>query len=433
MTETFTPPAEDSRVSTLANGLRVLTLTLPQRQTVHLSVFVRTGGQHESRRNSGISHVVEHMAFKGTATRDCQRINLEAERLGAEVNAHTDKDHTAFHIDGLARDLPAFVALLGDIVRHSSFPEAELERERAVILHETTDDEEDAVSTAFKLFDQACWGDHACARPVIGNRRNIQRFRREELLDYVQQQYTATNIVVGVAGGIEHDAVVAEVDAAFGTMARGSANTVAAPTWLGGLKSRRLAGSAQTHVVLGFPTPTMHEDPVAHTVAAAVFGEGMSSPLLDQIRERRGLAYHAACSADVADLTGQFVIEASTDPAQVEALFSEVAGLLVAQTRQTDAVGLERARNQLVVRSLRHQERPAWRLETAAIELFVLGRLRSPARWREQVAAVTADEVSAAFRHMLAAPPAVALAGSLRQGLKERVRDRLALIGRASD
>ena len=128
------PALRPPLLSTLSNGLRVVALPMPWRQTVSLSVYLRTGSLHEPARLAGISHVVEHMAFKGTATRDCQRINLDAERLGAELNAHTDKDHTAFHIDGLAADLPAFVELLADLVQNPSFPEDELARERQVIL-----------------------------------------------------------------------------------------------------------------------------------------------------------------------------------------------------------------------------------------------------------------------------------------------------------
>ena len=113
----------DTLTATLANGARVVVIPLPHLATAAVSVFVRSGSQHESARLNGIGHVIEHMAFKGTRSRDCQQINLDAERLGAEVNAHTDKDHTAFHMRGLARDAAAFVRMLGDIVRESTFPE----------------------------------------------------------------------------------------------------------------------------------------------------------------------------------------------------------------------------------------------------------------------------------------------------------------------
>ena len=413
--------ASDPHLATLPNGLRAVVIPMPWRQTVSLSVFIRTGSLHEPRLLNGISHVVEHMAFKGTLERDCQRINLDAERLGAEVNAHTDKDHTAFHIEGLARDLPTFVSLLADIVLNSNFPADELERERQVILHEFTEFDEDPAAMAFQLFDRACYGMHPAGRPVIGNRANLQRFTRADLLDYVQRQYTATNVVVAAAGPIDAEAFTRAVEAAFGAMPRGADNAVPAPTWQGGLKLRRMAGSSQCQAVLGFEAPTLADDAhLPYVLAAALLGEGMSSPLLDEIRERRGLAYYVACSADVLPLTGQFVIEAATAPAQAEEFFVEVARLLRAQTDTTDAVGLARARNQLAVRALRALEQPSRRLEAAAQDLFTFGRVRDAEEGVARLQAVTAQQVRAVFAQMLASPAAVALAGSVPARARER-------------
>jgi len=410
----------DTSVATLDNGVRVVTVRLPHLDSVSVSVFVRTGSAHESPRLNGISHFVEHMAFKGTHERDCQRINLDAERLGAEVNAHTDKDHTAYHMRGMARHAGQFLQMLGDIVRNSSFPEAELERERQVILHEYVEEEDDALATAFKLFDKTCFGTHPIAQAVIGTRRNIQRFSRTELLDYVQRQYTGANVVVGVAGNVDADSIVSDAQAAFGAMSRGTDNVVEAPAYVGGITARRQVGCSQTHVVLGFPIPTIKDDYHASVVAAALFGEGMSSPLMDQIRERRGLVYYAACSADVMDLCGQFVIEASTAPEHLDEFFAEVTRLLAAHAETTDPVGLERARNQIAVRSLRAQERPFRRLEDAAQDLFVHGRVRSRAELTACVGAVTAAQVRDAFQRMLAFRASVAIAGKVGKGASER-------------
>ena len=412
----------DTRVATLANGVRVVTIEAPQLETVKVSVFVRSGSQHESAAQNGISHVVEHMAFKGTESRDCQRINLDAERLGAEVNAHTDKDHTAFHMHGLRQHSGALIGMLGDIVQGSTFPDAELARERQVILQEFAEDEDDALSAAFTLFDKTCFGEHPVARPVIGNRRNIERFTRAQLVDYVRQQYTGANVVVAVAGRVDAGAVARDVDAAFGAMPRGRENRVPAPQHVGGVASKQMAGSGQTHLVLGFPIPSMQGDYHASAVAAAVFGEGMSSPLLDEIRERRGLVYHAACSADVMDLYGQFVIEASTSPEHVDEFFAEVTRLLAAQAARVAPVDLERAHNQIAVRTLRAQERPSRRLEAAAQDLFVHGRLRSRAEYMARIEAVDAAQVCDAFGQMLAQPPAIALAGKVVKGTRERVQ-----------
>ena len=416
-------PAVDANasVTTLDNGVRVVVLRLPHVATAAVSVFVRSGSQHESLRSNGISHFIEHMAFKGTRTRDCQQINLDAERLGAEVNAHTDKNHTAFHMRGLACDAGAFLRMLGDIVCQSTFPEAELERERQVILHEFAEDEDDALSTAFKLFDKACYGEHAVARPVIGSRANIRRFTHAEMVAYVQQQYTGANTVVGVAGNVDADRIVAKVIAAFGDMPRGSDNGVAAPNYVGGIRSRRMPGCSQAHAVLGFPIPGLLGEYQGAVVAAALFGEGMSSPLLDQIRERRGLVYHADCSADVTDLCGQFVIEASTSPTHLDEYFVEVTRLLREHADATDPVGLERARNQIIVRGLSAREDPSQWLEVAALDLFAFGRVRTREELMDGIAAVSPVDVREAFARMLGAGTAVALAGKITKGVEERV------------
>jgi predicted Zn-dependent peptidase len=419
------PTDSDTTVATLPNGVRVLTIRLPHVETAAVSVFVRTGSAHESRRLNGISHFAEHMAFKGTTERDCQRINLDAERLGAEVNAHTDKDHTAYHMRGLARHAPSFVRMLGDIVLSSTFPEAELERERQVILHEFTEDDDDPMSTAFKLFDKLCFGEHAIGQAVIGTRANITRFTRDELAGYVQRQYTGANVIVGAAGNVDPGDMLRAAEAAFGAMECGTQNRVDAPAHVGGIAARRLAGVPQTHVVLGFPIPGLTGDYHAAALAATLFGEGMSSPLMDEIRERRGLVYYAACSADVLDLCGQFVIEASTAPEHLDQFIVEVHRLLQQQARRIDPVDLERARNQTVVRSLRAQEQAVVRLEAAALDLFTFGRVRTRNEWLERVMAQDAEALRAGFERLLAQPVAVAIAGKVPAHATERLREVL--------
>ena len=431
MTQPTQPTADDTatQVSTLANGVRVVTITLPQVQTASVSVFVRAGSGHERKTDNGIGHVIEHMVFKGTTERDARRFNQDAERLGAEVNAHTDKDHTAFHMRGLAADAPRLVHMLGDIVQHATFPEAELQREREVLLHEFTEDQDDPMSTAYKLFDRACHGHHPLAQPVIGSRANIQRFSRDALVAHVRRQYTGANVVVAAAGAIDIDAVQREAEACFGSLARGSENRLDAPAWLGGVRARAQPGSSQTHLVLGFPIPPLQADDPTATLAAALLGEGMSSPLMDQLREQRGLVYYAACSADVIDSVGQFVIEASTSPGQVDECLAALAGLLLAQAAAITPVDLERARNQTLVRQLRALEKPGRRLEDAALDLLVHGRLRSRADWLARLHAVSARRLREAFAGMQSAGGALAITGRVPRGQAERAQSALAAQG----
>ncbi len=426
-------PAADTQVTLLANGVRVLTIHTPHRATASVSVFVRSGSAHEPRALNGIGHVVEHMVFKGSRTRDSRRINVDAERLGAQVDAHTDKDHSAFHMQGLAQHAGHFIAMLGDIVCQPTFPASELEQERQVLLHEFVEDEDDAVSTAFKLFDHACWGLHPVAQPVIGTRGNIERFGRDDLAAWVGRQYSGANVVVAIAGPVDADAMRAHAEAAFGALPAGAANVYTAPVYGGGVKTRALPGSSQVHLVLGFPIPSLQQDDPAHRVAAALFGDGMSSPLMAELRERRGLVYHAACSADVMDGCGQFVVEASTAPEQLAAVLDAVLALLAEQAASITPEDLERAHNQLAVRDWRALERPSQRLESAALDLYALGRIRAPADTLGRTAAVGAEQVRAVFEQMLSSPAALAVTGKLGRGAGQSLRDTLHRAGLMAD
>ncbi|HEX4886384.1 MAG TPA: pitrilysin family protein [Casimicrobiaceae bacterium] len=413
-------------VTTLGNGVRVVVVHAPHLATAAVSVFVRSGSDHEPAHLHGISHVIEHMAFKGTRSRSCQEINLDAERLGAEVNAHTDKDHTAFHMVGRARDAPAFVRMLGDIVTQSTFPEGELARERQVLLHELADEEDDPLGTAFELFDGACFGDHPAGRRVIGTAASLRRVRRADLVAHVENQYTGVNTLVAIAGNVDRDAVVAAAQHAFGAMRPGTENRIDPPRYVGGVRARRLAGSTQAHVVLGFGIPAREADHEAYLVAAALFGEGMSSPLLDELRERRGLVYHADCSADVRGLHGQFVVEASTMPQNVPTYVAEVWRLLHEHATTTDLVGLERARNQIAVRILLEHEHADERLEQVALDLLARGRIRTPEERLARIDAIGPDDVRQVFATMLEAGAAVGLAGAYARGEEGRIADLLA-------
>lgn len=409
-------------VRTLPNGVRVLTLPMPDRATCAVSVFVRTGSAHEARREAGISHVVEHMVFKGTATRDARRINRDAESLGAEVNAHTDKDHTAFHMRGLAEHGADFVHMLADLVLHARFPAAEFEHERQVLLQEFSEIEDDPMATAFKLFDSASFGTHPAAMPVIGSRALVERLTREQLLDYVQRQYTGANTVVAAAGAIDAEAVHAAAAAAFGGLRAGAPNRLNAAPWRGGLKARHLAGSTQSHAVLGFPTATLADDNLLPQLAATLFGEGMSSPLMDELRERRGLLYYAAASADMLDCCGQFVVELSTAPKHLHEAVSEVLRLLRAQARAIAPAELERALNQARVRLLRNAEQPAQRIEEMALELLVLDRVRPPHQTLQRLRQIGAKALAAEFGRMLREPPALAVTGHVPRGTSAQLQ-----------
>ena len=423
---TLTALPRDLDCHTLPNGARVLLLPMPHLASASVSLFVRTGSAHESRALGGVSHFVEHMVFKGTAsasgTRDARRINRDAESLGAEVNAHTDKDHTAFHMRGLAEHAGDFVRMLGDIALHASFPAVELERERQVLLQEMAEEDDDPMAIAFRQFDAACWGTHAAARPVAGTRRQLETLTRDDLLGYWRQQYCASNIVLVAAGAIDGDAVMRAANQALAAAPAGAPHELDTPAWRGGVKTRAQSGSVQTHLVMGWPIAALRDDDVHAQLAAALLGEGMSSPLMDELREQRGLVYYAACSADVWHASGQFVIEASMAPQHVDEAVALIQRLMAAHAASIDEAELQRARNQLKVRQLRNFERPSRRCEDAALDLLSLGRVRSRQEWVERIDATSVADICRAFEGMLVHPVALAATGKLPRGLGERLR-----------
>jgi predicted Zn-dependent peptidase len=397
-------------LTTLDNGVRVVTVPMPHLRSASVAVFVRTGSRNESARLNGISHFLEHMAFKGTATRDVQAINLDAERIGADMNAYTSKDTTVYYLNGLGRDAPRMLDMLADVVLHSTFPEAEIEREREVLLQELIEYEEDPQSVVSQLLDVAAYGKQPLARPIIGTRRHIERITRDDLVAYVRQHYAGANLVVAAGGDIRAEEIEALAQKLFGQLPRGTANAGEAVAHVGGLQSRRRAGISQVYSSIGLPLPTLQQGHQAGVMAATLFGGGMSAPLVDQVRERLGLAYHVAAEAEVSDVHGLLVIDAITQPAKLLDYLRTVGLLLQVQAEATDPQQLERARNQLLVQAVHKQERPFSAIETAAEQLFVHGRLIGAEETVAQIEAVTADEVRAVFQRLLRATPAMGLA-----------------------
>lgn len=214
---------------TLANGVRLLALPMPHLQSVSVGVFLRVGSRDETSTSNGISHVLEHMAFKGTHTRSVQEINLDAERLGAEVNAFTGKDITGYFMTGLGWHAQALLGMIADIVLNSVFPEHELQRELQVIRQEAIEYEEDPEDSAGDLLDRAIWGDDPMGMPVIGTVANIEGFTRQDLVRHVQTHYVGEKTVVVAAGNFDVPAWLEQAAQLFAGMPASADPAVALP------------------------------------------------------------------------------------------------------------------------------------------------------------------------------------------------------------
>jgi predicted Zn-dependent peptidase len=411
---------EAAIVEELPNGVRLLAIPLPHLQSASVGVFLRVGSRDEAREKNGISHVLEHMAFKGTATRTVQAINLDAERLGADVNAFTSKDTTAYFMTGLGRHVPQYLEMTADIVLNSTFPPAELARELEVIRQEAIEYAEDPEEMSSELLDRAIWGDHAMGRPVIGTLENIESFTRDDLVAHVDAHYVAGNTVVVAAGAFDVEAFFAQARELFAGM-RTAAAAPGAPTppsYVGDAVGQRFGQVSQVFFNLAYPVRPQSADEVlqqrwriAASLAAILFGGGMSAPFTDTIRERMGLAYSAHASTETGDAWSSFIVHAVTTPDKLAQLVTATAGLLRGHADAIDPVHLERAKNQLAVSRVRSAERTSSAMERAVEELFVRGAVTPLPDTLQIIEDVRAEEVQAVFARMLQAPPAVAITG----------------------
>ena len=409
-------------VHTLPNGVRLLAIPLPHVQSASVGVFLRVGSRDETPDTNGISHVLEHMAFKGTSQRSVQEINLDAERLGADVNAFTSKDTTGYFMTGLGRHADRFLRMIADIVLDSTFPPTELERELEVIRQEAIEYDEDPQESSSELLDRAIWGEHPMGMPVIGTVKNIERFTREDLVAHVEAHYVAEKTVVAAAGNFDVDAFLALAGELFAGMPRSADGMPVAPAlpagYVGSAMGRRFTQVSQVFVNLAYPlapaTPEELRQPrwrLTASLAATLFGGGMSAPLVDTVRERMGLAYSTHASTESGDAWSNFVVNAVTTPDKLEQLMTATGGLLRQHAEQTDLVHLERAKNQLTVSRVRSSERTYATMERAVEELFARGTATPLQETIAMIEDITADDVRAVFQRMLRHPPALAITG----------------------
>jgi len=391
----------------------VLAVPMPQLASASVAIFIRAGSRDEAASQAGVSHFLEHMAFKGTHTRTVQAINLAAESLGADMNAYTDKDATCYYLEGLGAHTSRMLELLADIVLASTFPADELERERDVILQECTEYDEDPQQLSYTLLDQALWGQHPMGRAIIGTPETIASISRADLVGHVRQHYVADRIVVAAAGNFDVDAFFAQAESLFsGVPSAASYSAPETPGHVGRALAKRLPGVSQTYITIAWPVASRATHPHLASLAATLFGGGMSAPLVDAVRERLGLAYSVGATADVGDVHGALVVDATTTPDKLPAFTQELARLLAEQAQGISAQDLSRAQNQLLVSLVRSSERPLRLLQRCVEHRWALGGVFDLREAIASVQAIGADTVRQAFEGLLAHPAATVLVGA---------------------
>jgi predicted Zn-dependent peptidase len=407
---------EPVRLETLDNGLRVVTQHMPGLRSAAVGVWVDVGARHEEAALNGVSHFLEHMAFKGTTSRSAREIVEAIEDKGGQLNAYTSREHTAYHARILAEDVPLALELIADILRHSVLDPAEIEREREVILQEIGQVEDTPDDIVFDLWQAGAFPDQPIGRPVLGSAETVRAVSRDRLTGHLERHYVPGAMVLAATGAVEHARIVELALRLFGDLAV-QPPVPAEPARYQAADIRLRRRLEQAHVVLGLEGLGYHDpDLWALQVLSTVLGGGMSSRLFQEIREKRGLAYSVFTFTNSFTDCGTFGVYAGTSGASAAELLRVVAAETVAMTEVTDEVEIERAKSQLRAGLVMGLESCAALCEELARQILIHGRPIPPEETLARIDAVDAPAVRRVARRLLERPqPALTVLGPQRR------------------
>ncbi len=404
-------------LSTLPNGLRVITEPMPSLRSVAVGCWIDTGTRDENPNEAGASHFLEHLLFKGSETLSARQISERFDSMGAESNAFTSKDHTCFWARLLDEDLVGGLGILAEMLERPAFRSHEIDAERHVVIEEINMSEDDPADVAFEEFTRAVFAGHPLQAPVLGTRDSIRRMTRDDIAGYWKRRYGARSTVLSLTGSIDHEAVVEMAADVFGDWSGDGVDHEYAALDLRPVANVVTRDTEQAHVVIGGEgLDRADERRWAFEVMNHILGGGMSSRLFTTIREERGLVYTVySFRTSYAD-TGAWGVYAGTTPDQLGTVLDLIhAELDRMATEGVSAEELERARGSM-------RGGLALAMEDANSRMIRLGRDEligaphlSVGERLAKVEAVTREDVVAVARTLLRGPKVIGAVGPFDQ------------------
>ncbi len=394
---------EAYRRGVLPNGIRILTERMPHVRSVAVGIWVGTGSRWEPDDRGGISHLIEHLVFKGTATRSAEDIARAMDSVGGQMDAFTTKEHTCFYVQVLDEHLPFAVDLLTDILLHPLFNAEELEREKSVVLQEIKMVEDTPDDIIHDIFAEQVWSGHPLGRPILGTRERVNAFGRDAVSEYFHGEYVPPTIIVAVAGNVEHDHVVALFARAFDGFHHPAVERQGAPPRM--IPGVHIVNKTleQVHVVMGFPgLPHSTPERYALFVLNDIIGGSMSSRLFQEVRERQGLVYSIHSGVQGYLDTGLLYLYAATDPSN----FSKMLKSILKELRELKKHGitedeLVRAKDHLKGSLMLGLESTSSRMNRLAKHEMHFGTFFSMDAMLGAIAGVRLEEVQALLGQLL--------------------------------
>jgi predicted Zn-dependent peptidase len=401
------------KVTTLPSGLCVVSEAAAHLKTAAIGVFVGAGSRHESIAEHGLSHLLEHMAFKGTRRRSARDIAEAIEDVGGDLNAETGVERTVYFARVLGDDAGLALDVIGDILTDSQFDQTELDREKNVIVQEISAVEDTPDDLVFDLLTARAWPDQAIGRPILGTRDGVGAFDREAIGRYLRRHYSARAMVVAATGAVEHDRIVSLAASRLEGLSRAPTPLQAPAAYRGG-EAKLRKRLEQTHVAVGFEgRPTAATDHDAAQIFAAAAGGGMSSRLFQEVREKRGLAYSIyAFHWDYSD-TGLFGFYAGSADKDASEVVAAAIDCLARAAHGLDETEIRRAKAQAKVSLLATLESPGARAQQLGRQMQIYGRPLALDEMLARIDAVSVEEVRKTGADMLRSSPTVAAIGAV--------------------
>ncbi len=389
------------QTTTLKNGLRVVSDKLSHVETVTVGAWVDVGSRFEEQPENGLSHMLEHMAFKGTKRRTALDIAEEVENVGGYLNAYTSREHTTYYARLLKEDLELGVDVLGDILQNSTFSEEELERERGVIIQEIGQAEDTPDDVVFDLLQSAAYPAQPMGRPILGTIDLVNGFDRNDLANYMKNHYRAEQMAIVAAGNLDHDEFVNMVSDHFDGLKQTRAAKKQKAVYSGGEK-RLERDLEQVNLLFGFDGISFN-DPDYYTsqVMSMIYGGGMSSRLFQEVREKRGLVYSVYSYMGSYVDGGTFAVHAGTGPDQVEELVPVIANEFHKMTEYVSDEEVARAVAQIKAGILMSLESTTSRMEQLGRQQMIFGRHVSREEVLDKISRVDVAAVKKCAKRLL--------------------------------
>lgn len=412
----------------LKNGLRVVTDHVATVESVAVGIWCDVGTRHEDLAHNGVAHMVEHMMFNGTQTRSSKDIVEAIESVGGQMNAFTSREMTAYYVHLLKEDLPLAMDVLSDMLQHPIFPDADLEKERGVIIQEigmTNDTPDDLV---FDLYQETAYPGQALGAPILGTASIIEGMAKDTLFDYVHRYYTPKNLVVSAAGNVTHEEMVALAEKLFCDLPNDHQESYKTASYKGG-ENRAEKELEQAHIVLGFQG-VAKKDPDFHAtmLMSTILGGGMSSRLFQEVREKHGLVYSVYSSHTGYHDDGQFEIYAGTGPDKLPQLIPVICDeLQKVMQNDVNEEELNRAKSQIRASILMGRESMLSRANRQAKHMINYDEEVGIQKLLGKIAAVNMDDINRMAQKIFSGKPTLAALGPLETlESYDKIQSRLA-------